>query len=158
MECEGLSPCVKHAQDAGLDLEATARDVNQGRSGSTEQQVVEDTLCVQSKDVEPLGHGEDDVEIGHGEELRASCLEPSGSSRSTATGAGAVAAGMPLNVLEAAAVTHLLLPTEGGCAACADRTQGFALRSRSEAVTQEGLAPNSYDRAEISLGGHVLPG
>jgi len=60
-----------------------------------------------------------------------------------------------LNVLVAAVVTLLPLPAEGGRATCADRTQGFALRSRGSVGAQEGLASSSYDRAEVRLGGHA---
>jgi hypothetical protein len=110
---------------------------------------------VQSNDVEHLWHGEDDVEIGHREKLGAASFEPSSPSRSSASRTGAVAAGAPLNVLVAALVTLLPLPAEGGCAACADRTHGFALRSRGAAVAQKGLASSSYDRAEIRRAGHA---
>jgi hypothetical protein len=60
-----------------------------------------------------------------------------------------------LNVLVPAAITLLPLPAEGGRAACADRTQGLALRSRGSAVAQKGLTSSSYDRAEIRLGPHA---
>jgi hypothetical protein len=63
---------------------------------------------------------------------------------------------MPLDVLVTAVITLLPLPAEGGRAACANRTQGFALRSRGSAVAQKGLASSSYDRAEVRLGDHVL--
>ena len=65
---------------------------------------------------------------------------------------------MPLNVFVTAVITLLPLPAEGGRAACANRTQGFALRSRGSAVAQKGLASSSYDRAEIRLGGHASLG
>lgn len=63
-----------------------------------------------------------------------------------------------MDVLVTAAVALLALPAEGGCAACADRTQGFALRSRGSPVAQKGLASSSYDRAEIRLGVHASLG
>lgn len=58
-------------------------------------------------------------------------------------------------MLVTTAVTLLALPAESGRAACADRTQGFALRSRGPAVAQKGLASSSYDRAEVMLGPHA---
>ena len=60
-----------------------------------------------------------------------------------------------MNVLVTAAITLLPLPAEGGRAACANRTQGFALHSRGSVVAQKGLASSSYDRAEVMLGGHA---
>ena len=110
---------------------------------------------MQSEGVENLGHGEDHVEVGNGKKLAASSLEPSCAGCGTATRAGAIPAGVPLNVLVTAAVTLLALPAEGGCAACADRTQGFALRSRGATGAQKDLASSSYDRAEVSLGRHA---
>jgi hypothetical protein len=59
-----------------------------------------------------------------------------------------------LNVFVTATITLLALPAEGGRAACANRTQGFTLRSRGSVVAQEGLCSSSYDRAEVRLGGH----
>lgn len=60
-----------------------------------------------------------------------------------------------MDVLVAAAITLLPLPAEGGRATRADRTQGFALRSRGSVVAQKGVASSSYDRAEVMLGGHA---
>lgn len=154
VEGEGLSPGVKHAQAAGLDLKPAVSDVDERPSGGSEQQVVENARCVQSEDVEHLGHGEDHVEIGHGQKLSTTSLEPSGASRRTATGTGAVAAGVPLNVLVTAAITLLPLPAESGRAACADRTQGLSLRGRGPVGAQKDLTSSSYDRAEIRLGSH----
>lgn len=129
-------------------------DVDERSSGGSEQQVVEHAWCVQSEDVEHLGYGEDDVEVGHGKKLGTTSLEPSPARRRAAARAGAVAAGVPLNVLVTTAITLLPLPAEGGRAACADRTQGLPLRSRSLVGAQEDLASSPYDRAEISLGSH----
>jgi hypothetical protein len=130
VQSQGLSPGVKHAQAAGLDPKPAVCNVEERLSRGSEQQVVEDARGVQSEDVEHLGHGEDNVEIRHRKKLGTASLEPPRASRSTASWAGAVTAGVPLNVLVTAPVTLLPLPAEGGRAACADRTQGFALRSR----------------------------
>jgi len=154
VERKDLPPCVKHAQAAGLDLKAAVSDVDERPSGGSKQQVVEDTRRVQSEDVERLGHGEDHMKVGHGKKLGTTSLEPSGASRRTATGTGAVAAGVPLNVLVTAAITLLPLPAESGRAACADRTQGLPLRGRGPVGAQEDLTSSSYDRAEIRLGSH----
>ena len=62
---QGLSPGVKHAEAAGLDLKTAACDVNESPTGGSEQQVVKDTRCVQSEDMEHLGDGEDHVEVRH---------------------------------------------------------------------------------------------
>lgn len=158
VERQCLAPGVKHAQAAGLDLKTGMRNVDERRSGGPEQQVVEDARCVQSENVEHLGHGEDHVEIGNGKKLSASSLEPSLASCGTTSRAGAVPAGVPLNVLVTTPITLLPLPAEGGRPACADRTQGLALRSRGSAVAQKGRASSSYDRAEVRLGGHTSLG
>lgn len=155
MERQRLSLGVKHAQAAGLDLESAVSNVDECSTCGSEQQVVEDARGMQSKDVEPLGHGEDHVEIGHGKQLGTASLEPSSASRGAAARTGAIAAGVPLNVLVTALVTLLPLPAEGGRAACADRTQGFTLCGRGPVGAQERLASSSYDRAEIGLGGHA---
>ena len=151
-----LSPGVKHREAPGLDPKTAAGNVDERSAGGTEQQVVEDARCVQSEDVEYLGHGEDHVEVGDGKELGPASLEPSCASGAAASRAGPVAAGMPLDVLVTAAITLLSLPAEGRRAACADRTQGLALRRGGTAVAQEGLASGSYDRAEIRLGVHRI--
>lgn len=156
VERQHLSPGVKYAQAPWLDLKAAVGHVDERSASGAEQQVIENAWCMQGEDVERLGDGEDHVEIGHGKKLGPTGLEPSRASRSAAAGTGAVAAGMPLNVLMAALVTLLPLPAEGGRAACADRTQGFALRSRRSVGAQERLTSSSYDRAEIMLGGHAL--
>lgn len=150
-----LSPGVEHAQASGLDLQAAACDVDERPAGGSEQQVVEDVRRMQSEDIEHVGDGEDHVEVRHREKLAAASFEPSVASCRSASRTGAVAAGVPLNVLVTAAVALLPLPAKGGRTACADRTQGFALRSRGAVVAQEGLASGSYDRAEVRLGAHA---
>ena len=60
-----------------------------------------------------------------------------------------------MNVLVTAAVTLLPLSAKGGGAACADRTDGLALRSRGSVIAQKDLASSSYDGAEIRLGAHA---
>lgn len=156
VQSQRLSPGVKHAQAAGLDLKPAVCDVDERPSSGSEQQIIEDAWCVQSEDVEHLGHGEDDMEIRHGKKLGTASLEPPRASRSAASWTGAVAAGVPLNMFVATPVTLLPLSAEGGRAACADRTQSFALRSRGPAVAQKGLTSSSYDRAEIRLGDQHL--
>ncbi len=153
---QGLSPGVQHAQTSGLNLQTAAGDIDERSASGTEKQVVEDTRCVQSEDVEDLGHGEDHMKVGHGKKLGPSSLEPSRASSSAASWTRSVAAGVPLDVLVAAAITLLPVPAEGGRAARADRTQGLALRSRGSAAAQKGLASSSYDRAEVMLGGQRL--
>ena len=155
VQSQCLSPGVKHAQAAGLDLKPAVCNVDERLSCGAEQQVVEDAWCVQSEDVEHLGHGEDDVEVGHRKQFGLPGLEPPRARRGAASRTRAVAAGVPLNVLVTAAVTLLPLPAEGGRAACADRTKGLALRGRGPAVAQKGLASSSYDRAEVMLGVHA---
>src|SRR6266446_5713355 len=112
VEDEGLSPGVEHGETSGLDAEAAGGDVEQGRAGSAEQQIVEEARCVESDDVERLGHGEDDVKIGNGEKLVTSRVEPAQAGRTAAAGTASVAARMPLHVLVAAAIAELALPAE----------------------------------------------
>lgn len=47
---QGLSPGVKHAQAAGLDLKAALGNIDERPAGGAEQQVVEDARSVQSED------------------------------------------------------------------------------------------------------------
>lgn len=62
---QGLSPGVKHAQTAGLDLQTTPRYVRECSAGSPEQQVVEGARRMESDDVERLGYGDDHMEVRH---------------------------------------------------------------------------------------------
>lgn len=75
---EGLPPCVQHGQgtDACAKVLWIAANHQQRLACGREQDVVELARSCQSEGIEQLRYGEDDVEVGHGQELLLPLLEP----------------------------------------------------------------------------------
>ena len=87
---------VQHGDGADLGTE-TARigsQRGQGFGGRLEQDGVDDRLVLERDGADRCGDGEDDVEVGHGEEFALTGGEPSGPCWSLALRAMPVAAGV----------------------------------------------------------------
>ena len=90
-----LTPGVEHGEEAdgGSQMLGVAGDGQQGLGGSSEQDAIDDFGVVKADGGDLLGHGEDDVEVGNGEQLGGARLEPFEARRGLALGTVAIAAG-----------------------------------------------------------------
>lgn len=154
MQHEGLTPGVKNRQSADANVEPALRDLGQRGASRAEEQIVKHARRAAGKDIELLGHGEDDVKVRDGEQLGAARLYPFRTGRSLTARAAAAAAGMPEDVLIAAVVALLALSSEGRGAARGDGPERLALCSGGEVLAEERRAAGSCNRAEIMLGVH----
>ena len=75
---EGLPPCVQDRDHSRLGAEVfgIGGDVANGLSGHLEQDVIDDRLVLESDRGDGRGHGEDDMEIRNGQQLRPAIVEP----------------------------------------------------------------------------------
>ena len=76
-----LAPGVEHGDEADLGAEmlGSAAMVLQRLGGGPEQDVVDHRLVLESDVGDRCGQGEDDVEIGHRQQLGLARLEPIGA-------------------------------------------------------------------------------
>jgi hypothetical protein len=71
MVLEVLSPGMEHAEqtDVGTQMLRVASDFEQRGSTGTEEQIVEQPLVLQHKRGQLMRQSEDDMEVGHGQQL-----------------------------------------------------------------------------------------
>ena len=90
------SPGVKHGgePDAGAEVSGVGRDGNQGLGGGFEQQIIDDRPVLIGDVGDRPRQGEDDMEIGHRQQLGLAVGEPLLGSGSLAFWAMPIAAGV----------------------------------------------------------------
>jgi hypothetical protein len=137
MQKQGLAPRVKNGQSTDPNMEPAESDLGQCCAGGAEQKIVKQTWFPAGTDVEFLRDGEDYVEVRNGQQLGAASLDPGLTGGTLAAGAAAAAAGMPLNMFKAAALTLLALPTEGRSSTRGNGSQRFPLGNAGRMRTDE---------------------
>ncbi len=75
---EVLAPGVEHGQvaDLGSEVARVCGNPAQGLSGRAEENVVDDTLVLESDGRDGVRDGENDMEVFHRQELSFALLEP----------------------------------------------------------------------------------
>lgn len=126
----------------------SARHLDDGLPCRAQEDGVEERRCVQGEDMERRRNGEDGVEVGNVEDLGATVVEPCSASFGATGRAMTIAAGVPEDLLEAAAVTVIAMTAESGRAAIGQSWHGPELmrRERMSGVKLGCLGPD--DRAK----------
>ena len=80
---ERLAPGVQHGEEADLGAEVArvGGDGAQRLGDGSEEQAVDDGLVLRGDLGDGRGHGEDDVEVLGGQQVRAAPFEPLGTSQ-----------------------------------------------------------------------------
>jgi hypothetical protein len=127
-----LAPSVEDREEAELCAEmlGIGGDRLQGFGGGVEQDVVERCLVVMGDGGDLLRHGEDDVEVWHGEEFRSSVLKPLGTRQRLALWAVTIAARVVAGALVAAGIALLDVAAERCRATLLDRRHDATLSRR----------------------------
>ncbi len=99
------------------------RELLQGLGGRLEQEVVEEALVDPNQRIEPMREGEDDVEVGNGQQQGLLGCEPFGPGAALALGAVAIATGVVTEPFRAAPLTHFDMAAESSRAALRNRPQ-----------------------------------
>jgi hypothetical protein len=126
------------------------------RLGRGPEQDVVDHGLVLVRDGRDLGrHGEDDVEVLHGQQLGAPLLQPLLAHQRLALRAVAIPAAVVSDALVAATVAALDMATQRGRAAQLDCTHDTALRAieRAGVIAAEGSAEAAEDIRHLQPGG-----
>ena len=150
---EGLAPGVQH--EGGGDLAAgpsrvAAELAQRGRCGG-EQQFIDCARIALGERVELVRQGEDEVEVGHRQELGAPSGEPAFLRQRLALGAVAVAAGVVDVVGLAAVIAAADLTPQGGGAAALDRAQRAVLHPGQALTGEERRGVRAHDVGEFDL-------
>ena len=127
-----LPPSVEDREEAELCAEmlGIGGDRAQGFGGGVEQDVVDRSLVVMGHGGDLLRHGEDDVEVGHGEEFGSSVVKPLGTRQRLALWAVAIAARVVADALVAAGIALLDMAAERCGATLLDRRHDATLSRR----------------------------
>ena len=126
---EILAPGVEHHRDPDLAPEPLGIPTEglQGLRGRLKQEVVDHLRVSLGDRVDLMGQGEDQMEIGHRQELGRACLDPALLGQRLAFWAVAVAAGVVTRHFCAAVITHFQMATEGRRTAVLDGLHHAAL-------------------------------
>jgi hypothetical protein len=96
MVFEFLTPGMEHAEEAdfGAEMTGITGDFEQRLSTGPEQEIVNDLLVLQGQRGEPTRKGEDDMDVGGGQEFSAPRLQPTVASGGLTLGTVSVPAGI----------------------------------------------------------------
>ena len=151
MLAEVLAPGVEHHRDPDLAPEPLGISTEglQGVRGRLKQEVVDHLRISLGERVDRMGQGEDQMEIGHRQELGRACLDPALLGQRLAFRAVAVAAGVITGDLRPTAITGLQMAAEGRRTAVLDGLHHATLLRAESMRTAIGLAMFSKDLREL---------
>ena len=124
-----LSPRMQDAKEAyiGSEVPGAACHLEHGFGTRAIEQIVDDSLVPECQRREIVGKGEDDVEVGNGQEFCRSCLEPLGTCVPLALGTVAVAARVVGDGLMSAADALITMAAKSSSAAAQDGIERLAM-------------------------------
>ena len=119
---EGFAPGVEHGDQANVCTEmlGIGRHGAQGISGGAHEEVVHHRLVLECDLSQQGGQREDDVEIGHRQQLGLAGLQPFGTRQVLALRTVPVATGVVGDALLAAVAALLKMAAQGRSPACRD--------------------------------------
>ena len=129
MLAEVLAPGVEHHRGPDLAPEPLGISTEglQGLRGRLKQEVIDHPWVSLGKRVDLVGEGEDQMEIGHRQELCTAGLDPALLRQRLALRAMAVAAGVVTRHFCAAVITHFQMAPKGRRTAVLDGLHHAAL-------------------------------
>ena len=129
---ERLAPGVEDGEEAdlGAEVAGVGGDGAQRLGHGPEEETVDDGLVLDGDLGDRRRHGEDDVEVLGGQQVRPAPLEPRGAGQGLTARTVAVAAGVVPDAPMAAVATLLDVAAEGGGATLLDGRHHAALRRR----------------------------
>ena len=138
MMLQFLTPGMEHAEEAdfGAEMAGIAGDFEQRFGTGPEQEIVDDLLVLQGQRGEPPRKGEDDMDVGGGQEFAAARLQPTVASGGLTLGTVPIPAGIVRDGTIPAAGTLIPMPAQGGGAAALDGRQHFEMLAGDPATTR----------------------
>ena len=129
---ERLAPGVEDGEEADLGAEVAwvGSDRAERLGGGPEEETVDDGLVLGGDLGDRRGHGEDDVEVLGGQQVRSAPFEPGGASQRLTGRTVAIATRVVPDAPMTAVVTLLDVAAEGGGTALLDGRHHTAVRRR----------------------------
>ena len=129
---QGLAPGMENCRNAefGAQMFGVLGKFSQGLGGGVKQQVVEGALVDPNEGIEPMGQGEDDVEVGHRQQQGLLGGQPLGLSTTLTLGTVAIATGVVTDPFRPAAQTLFDLAAQGSRPTLRNRPQDARLLVR----------------------------
>ena len=108
MMLEFLTPGMEHAEEAdfGAEMAGIARHFEQRFGTGAEQEIVDDLLVLQGQRGEPPRKGEDDMDVGGGQEFAAARSQPTVASGGLTLGTVSIPAGIERDGHDTRSGTH----------------------------------------------------
>jgi hypothetical protein len=133
-----LIPTVEHPEEAdfGAEMAGIARHFEQRLGAGPEQEIVDDLLVLQGQRGEPPRKGEDDMDVGGGQQFAAARSQPTVASGGLTLGAVSIAARVERVGTIPAAGTPITMPAPGGGAAALDGRQHFEMLAGGPSATR----------------------
>ena len=122
-----LAPGMQHCGHSDLRVEVVAAKLQKRRGYTVEQQIVECCSILLNDPVEFMRQGEDQVEIGNGQEQFSLSVHPIKAVGTLATRTVSIAAGVGNKMLLPAMRALIKMSTQSRCAAGHDGTQNFPM-------------------------------
>ena len=121
---QGLPPSVQNgeAADPGAQPARIGGERRHGVGGGLEQDCIDDSLILEGDLGDRRGQGEDDVEIGNGQEFGLAVRHPLRPRLSLALWTVTIATGVVGDPRDATGVAGFDMPAERRCPACRNRT------------------------------------
>lgn len=157
MMLEVLTPRVQDAEQAnvGSQVLGVASTLKERRGTGAEEQVVEQPLVLQHECGQFMGQREDDVEVGHRQQLGGARGQPSGACVALALGTVPVATRVIGDGLMAAAGASIAMSTKCCRAATDDHLAVLGGEMRSMPI-EEAAAGSTEDVGHLK-GGRLIP-
>jgi hypothetical protein len=132
-----LIPTVEYAEEAdfGAQMAGITGDFEQRLSTGPEQEIVDDLLVLQGQWGEPPRKGEDDMDVGGGQQFAAARSQPTVASEGLTLGTVSVPARIERVGTIPAADTPITVPAQGGGTAALDGRQHFEMLAGDPATT-----------------------
>ena len=146
---ERLAPGVQHGEEADLGAEVAGVGGNRAErlGDSPEEETVDHGLVLDGDHGDRGGHGEDDVEVLGGKQVRPAPFQPRGAGQRLTARTVPVSTGVVPDAAMTAVVTLLDMAAEGGGAALLDGRHHAALRRREggPGLSPKGVAVAAED-------------
>ena len=149
VEEELLVPRVKHGGESRCGTQLSAADLEHGLDDGLEEEVIGLARIAEKQRMQRVGHGEDQVEVGNGQEVAHLSFDPASPVQVLALGAVAVATRVVDGDLVPAVSTQVQPPAERGGPTAGDRTQDSPTRP---VQTFDGWRETTQNGGQIQTG------
>src|SRR4029434_3581859 len=153
---QGLIPGVQHHSAPDLPAEVAVSKLHERLTRRVEQEGQQRSFVREDEGIEGVGHGKDQVEIGHRQQLGFAILDPLGLGKGLTLGTVTITTGIIGVPLASTGGTVFGVPPELRRSAGLDSVHHLLLRGRHGVGTAVGLPIEAEDIGDFPRGGTGL--